>query len=215
MLKYLYLAINVYLIFCYLLQLSAYRKVGKILSIFVGYFGKIQNVFYYIPGENTPPKCRPRKGVTTLKIVEVVNLQKKIIKIKTKTLLHRKIYLLTCIMAEIDCVFKQNLYITELKNKKLTIRKSTHPCIVGVTAFLKWSLLNFSIFSLRSSQIAWHQSYCCAVSKTCIGHNHSQLYSSWPKELQTRTKKHCKIQLSPWFLWSLIILSTTQRPPSN
>jgi hypothetical protein len=85
---------------------------------------------------------------------------------------------------------------------------------VGVAAFLQRSLLNFSAFNLRSSQIAWHQSYRCADSKTWTwAKSLSDIFKlaiGNKRELVARTKKHCKIHSSPCFVWSLIILSTTQ-----
>jgi hypothetical protein len=58
-------------------KLSTYRKVAIILSIRVGSFVEIHNVFYYVPSEDTPPRCRLRQRDATLQVVEVVKLQKR------------------------------------------------------------------------------------------------------------------------------------------
>jgi hypothetical protein len=137
----------------------------------------------------------------TLQVVEVVKLQKKVRKYKNK----------------IPCK-KQSIYITDRKNKKLTIRKSAHSWMVGVADFLQRLLLNFSTFNLRSSQIVCHQSYRYDVSKTCIGAKSLpailKLVVENKRELLASTNKHCKIQSYPCFAWSLFIPSITQQVTS-
>ena len=64
------------------------------------------------------PRCCLKQRDATLQIVEVVKLQKKIKKYKTKFIAKNKTYILLS------------------KKIKLMTRKSAHPWIVGMVAFL-------------------------------------------------------------------------------
>lgn len=133
-------SINVHRLCYYWVVWFTYRKVTIICFLgTVWPFVKIQNMFYCTSGENTPPWCSSRQRQPRIASCRGNTTTKKVKMNVRKVLLHRKLY---CNVHHLK------------KRLGITIRNSTHLCMVGVAAFLQWFLLNLSAFILRSSQIA-------------------------------------------------------------